>query len=184
MTSTLLFIRHAETNLAGRFCGHADPPLNERGLAQIEQLLPKLRTEPIQAVYCSDLTRAASTAQAIADAFGLSPVLLPGIREICFGEWETMNWAEIESRDADYAREWSEKFPLLPAPGGETTAAFEGRVFAEVDRLVREPGCAAVVTHAGVMRVILRRLCGADDQQAWEQTRAYCSIVRYEGDHS
>ena len=35
MTSTLLFIRHAETNLAGRFCGHADPPLNERGFAQI-----------------------------------------------------------------------------------------------------------------------------------------------------
>ena len=42
---TLLFIRHAETDLAGRFCGHSNPPVNERGLHQIEELLETLRSE-------------------------------------------------------------------------------------------------------------------------------------------
>jgi broad specificity phosphatase PhoE len=38
---SLLFIRHAETDLAGRFCGHSDPPVNKRGHRQIKELLRK-----------------------------------------------------------------------------------------------------------------------------------------------
>jgi broad specificity phosphatase PhoE len=37
-----------------------------------------------------------------------------------------------------------------------------------------------VVTHGGVLRVVLRHLCGQSDEEAWQQTRAYCCIVRYE----
>ena len=36
--SDLLFIRHAETDMAGTFCGHLDPELNARGLLQLEEL--------------------------------------------------------------------------------------------------------------------------------------------------
>jgi len=33
--SRVLFIRHAETEMAGRFCGHSDPDLNAQGQAQL-----------------------------------------------------------------------------------------------------------------------------------------------------
>jgi broad specificity phosphatase PhoE len=181
MTSTLLFIRHAETDLAGRFCGHSDPPINERGLRQIEKLLRTLKSERIDAVYTSDLSRSKVTAGAIGKAFGLSPIVLPELREINFGEWETLSWQEIERRDPVYSRRWSDAFPGLAAPGGEFFDAFQSRVLNKVNHLQAAPQtCAAVVTHAGVMRVVLRSLCGLDEQEAWDRTKEYCGFCRYE----
>jgi broad specificity phosphatase PhoE len=178
---TLLFIRHAETDMAGLFCGHSDPPVNERGHRQIEGLLRELESESIDAVYTSDLSRALTTADAIAKAFRLSAIAVPGLREIDFGEWEGMSWREIESRNATYARKWSETYPQLPTPGGESFEAFQSRVMAEVEQLLTLPDqkCLAVVTHGGVMRVILRALCGLDEKAAWEQTKTYCGFFRF-----
>jgi broad specificity phosphatase PhoE len=178
---TLLFIRHAETDLAGRFCGHSNPPVNQRGLRQIEELLKALRNESIDSVYASDLSRSLITADAIGRAFGLLPVVLPGLREIDFGQWEGLNWKEIEARDRAYAQQWAEDYPNLPAPGGEPFATFRSRVLTHINLLlaVSAERCGAVVTHAGVMRVVLRSLCGLDEQQAWERSKAYCGFFRY-----
>ena len=41
--SELLLIRHAETDMAGTFCGHSDPELNVRGRAQLADLISRLR---------------------------------------------------------------------------------------------------------------------------------------------
>jgi broad specificity phosphatase PhoE len=182
MTDTLLFIRHAETDLAGRFCGHSDPPVNRRGLRQIEELIETIKTESIGAVYASDLSRSLTTADAIGRAFALSPIKIPELREIHFGQWEGLSWQEIEGRDRVYACRWSEAYPDLPAPGGELFDAFQSRVLSEVKHLlaITSHRCAAVVTHAGVMRVVLRSLCGLDEQEAWERTKAYCGFFRYQ----
>lgn len=179
---TLLFIRHAETDLAGRFCGRSDPPVNERGRLQIEELRRALESEKVDAVYTSDLSRALTTADAVAKVFGLSAISVPGLREISFGEWEGLSWREIESRDPAYAERWSKDYPNLPAPGGEQFEDFEARVLTEVERLlaISHYRSAAVVTHGGVMRAVLRSLCGADETEAWERTREYCSFFRYE----
>ena len=179
--STLIFIRHAETDMAGRFCGHSDPPVNERGHGQIKELLKALDNESIDAVYASDLSRTLTTANAIAEVFQLSPVAVPGFREIDFGDWEGLTWKEIESRDAVYAQRWSSAFPELPAPGGEPFEAFQSRVLTEVKKLLAMPEqrCAAVITHGGVMRVVLRTFCGLDEKEAWERTKTYCGLFRY-----
>ncbi|MFT4112588.1 histidine phosphatase family protein [Silvibacterium sp.] len=178
----LLFIRHAETDLAGRFCGHADPPVHAKGLAQIEKLLQTLEGERIDAIYTSDLLRARTTANAIGKAFGIGPVTLPELREISFGEWEALSWAEIEDRDAEYAQRWTAEFPHLPAPGGERFDAFQSRILRVVKELFASQAekPAAVVTHAGVMRVVLQSLCGVSEQEAWERTRQYCGFFRCE----
>jgi broad specificity phosphatase PhoE len=179
---TLLFVRHAETNLAGRFCGRSDPPVNRRGLRQIEELLNALKNESIDAVYASDLSRSFTTADAIGRQFGISPITLPELREIDFGEWEGLSWAQIESSDRAYARQWSEAYPDLPAPGGEPFEGFQLRVLTHVNRLLGESAqkCAVVVTHAGVMRVVLRSLCGLGEEEAWQRTQAYCGFFRYQ----
>jgi len=181
MRNTLLFIRHAETEMVGRFCGHSDPPVNELGHRQIEVLLDVLRDESIDAIYSSDLERALTTAEAIAESFQLSTVAVPGLREIYFGDWEGLSWRQIESRDVAYARKWSEAYPQLAAPRGESFEAFQARVMAEVEYLLTalDQRCFAVVTHAGVMRVVLRELCGLDEKETWERTRSYCSFFRY-----
>jgi broad specificity phosphatase PhoE len=179
--NSLLFIRHAETDLAGRFCGHADPPVNERGIRQINDLLGRLQGERFDAIYTSDLRRAVTTAEAIGDLSGIRPIALPQLREIGFGEWETLTWQEIELRDPGFARQWSEAYPDLPAPRGEPFQEFRSRILSQVDHLMAlEPqGCAAVVTHAGVMRIVLRSLCGLDEQEAWSSTQQHCCSFRY-----
>jgi alpha-ribazole phosphatase/probable phosphoglycerate mutase len=181
MMSTLLFIRHAETDMAGRFCGHSDPPVNKRGRSQIAELLKALEGKPIDAIYTSDLARALTTADAIAERFRLSPISVPGLREIGFGEWEGLSWHEIESRDAVYARKWSDAYPHMPAPKGEPFEEFQSRVMTEVERLLALPdrNYLAIVTHAGVLRVVLRELCGLDEKEAWERTKSYCGFFEY-----
>jgi alpha-ribazole phosphatase/probable phosphoglycerate mutase len=179
--SALLFIRHAETDMAGTFCGHSNPPINARGHQQIHVLLKTLHAEPIDAVCTSDLQRAATTADALAKAFACPSSTTSALREINFGEWEGLTWPEIETKDAAYAREWSNAYPNLPAPGGESFDAFQARVLAEVHHLLtlNGGGCFAVVTHGGVIRVVLRALCGLDEREAWEQTKSYCGFFRY-----
>src|SRR5882757_7434908 len=130
--SDLLFIRHAETDMAGTFCGHSDPELNERGRIQLSKLINRLRMENIGVVYTSDLRRAHTTGTAIAEAFNVDCHVRPALREINFGQWEGITWEEIERRDDVYARRWIAEYPRLPAPNGETFQNFERRVLGEV----------------------------------------------------
>jgi broad specificity phosphatase PhoE len=179
--SRALFIRHAETEMAGRFCGHSDPELDAQGRMQLTPLAHLLSGEPIDIVYSSDLRRASATAQAIAAVREIPQVVRPALREIDFGQWEGLSWEQIEQLDPAYARKWMGRYPHLAAPSGESFQAFEARVLEEVKFLLdSNRGPIAVVTHGGVLRVVLRHLCGQSDEEAWQQTRAHCCIVRYE----
>jgi broad specificity phosphatase PhoE len=173
----LFFIRHATTDMAGTFCGHSDPPINSIGQQQIVRLIATLHTETFDEIYSSDLRRAVETATHLSQAFPAPVITTSNLREIHFGDWESRTWAEIEQHDPNYARRWTEAFPKLTAPNGESFASFEDRVLQEVDHLSQraETKRIAVLTHAGVMRTVLRRLLGYTDQQAWETTKAYCS---------
>jgi alpha-ribazole phosphatase/probable phosphoglycerate mutase len=183
VTSGLLFIRHAATDLAGTFCGHADPPINALGQLQIAGLVASLASTPIRAVTSSDLQRAVATAQAIADDHAAPLTIRPALREISFGDWEGLRWADIEARDPVFANEWMSRFPELPTPGGERFVDFEARILHEVDLLLplAQDSLIAVVTHAGVLRVVLQSLLGCTAQQAWERTGTYCCTVHYAG---
>ena len=176
----LLFIRHPETDMAGTFCGHIDPRLNAAGHRQIRILIEGLHAEPITYVVSSDLQRASTAAKAIADFFAVPCLLRRELREIGFGEWEGRTWDQIESLDANFARQWLEHFPSLTPPGGEPFNDFETRVLGEINLLMQpsESGLIAVVTHAGVMRVVLQNLCGFDATAAGALTKQYCSSFR------
>jgi broad specificity phosphatase PhoE len=177
----LLFIRHAETDMTRTFCGHSDPPINARGLQQIQTRLSALNGEEIECVFTSDLERAASTAGVLADAYGVPCIQKPNLREINFGTWEGLTWHQIEEQDEAYARRWTETYPNLPAPDGELFVDFQTRVIAEITEIFNSDDHqqAAVVTHGGVMRVVLQMMCGIAENEAWELTKSYCSFFKY-----
>jgi len=177
----LIFIRHAETDMAGTFCGQSDPPVNAAGPRQIQKLTEGLRAEPIAAVFTSDLRRSVTTAHALAESFAIPCITRPALREIDFGKWDGLTWEEIEKLDSTFAQQWLESFPRLTPPDGESVEIFEARVMAETSYLLSqsESSSIAVVTHAGVMRVVLRTLCGLDEKSAWALTTPYCCTFRY-----
>ena len=180
--SNLLLIRHAETDMAGRFCGHCDPELNERGRRQLARLVSALSGHAIRRVYTSDLRRARQTAEAVAKHFGAELQVRPGLREFHFGLWEGLSWSEIEVRDPPLARKWLKEYPNSTAPGGESFRNFEMRVRKEIAFLLEEATQApiAAVGHAGFIRVALMIRGNLSEREAWDQTKDYGSVVALE----
>jgi alpha-ribazole phosphatase/probable phosphoglycerate mutase len=183
--TNLILIRHAETDMAGRFCGHSDPELNQRGRSQLAGMVNALSEQAIRRVYTSDLRRARQTAEAVAEHFGVEIHLRPGLREIHFGLWEGLSWSEIEERDPALARKWVEEYPNATAPGGESFVHFVTRAQREINFLRGEAAKLpiAVVTHAGFIRVALTSMCGASEREAWDRTKEYGSIVALNANH-
>lgn len=184
VVSSLLFIRHAQTALAGTFCGRTDPRLDATGLAQLPSLLERVRAQPsggaLDAIYTSDLQRAQETAGFLASPANMTVISRPALREIDFGDWEALTWNEIEERDRTYANRWITEFPDLPAPNGETISHFKHRVLTEIAflRIAANGRHIAVVTHAGVLRVLLEELGHFSPHHAWERTRDYTGTIR------
>lgn len=154
--TTLLLARHGESdwNRARRWQGFADRPLTERGRAQAAALAERLGKFPLDAVYSSDLARAASTAEAVAQAQGLEVIELSALREVDVGEWQGLTRDEAESRYPDGFRRWE-------AGGtgwekGETYGEMSARVLKAVTGIAgdHEGGNVLIVSHGGPIRGI------------------------------
>jgi 2,3-bisphosphoglycerate-dependent phosphoglycerate mutase len=156
----LLFIRHGETDWNRRACfqGQIDVPLNGTGRLQAERLGARLATEPHDLLFSSDLQRAQQTAAPLAAAWQQQPVLVPGLREQGFGEWEGLDFPTIQARYPALWPQWLEHAPDFAAPGGESAAQFHARVLSAVKGLAAQaPGRRlAVVTCCGAPRTACR----------------------------
>ncbi|MDO8282510.1 MAG: alpha-ribazole phosphatase [Thermodesulfovibrionia bacterium] len=175
MLTKLYLIRHGETEGAEtkRYKGHIDVPLSANGIEQIKRLAGYLNNSPIpllskrgqkkiNAVYCSDLSRAVKSAEIIADPYGLKPIIMPELRERNFGLWEGMSFDEIREKWPDAFNAWAANpFEFSPM-NGESTIELRDRalkVFSEI--IEKHQGeNIAIVAHGGINRVILCHLLG------------------------
>jgi probable phosphoglycerate mutase len=158
----ILAIRHGETawNVDTRLQGHLDIPLNDVGLRQAQHLAQALaQRDTIDAIYASDLSRAHTTAQAIAQAMGYTVNLHVGLRERHFGAFQGRTFAEIEVELPEHAWHWRKRTPdWVPPQGGESLVALRERVVSTVNALAaRHPGQQIVmVAHGGVLDILYR----------------------------
>jgi broad specificity phosphatase PhoE len=160
--TTLLLVRHAETawNREGRFQGHADPPLSPLGRRQAEQLADELETCPPDAVYASDLRRAAQTAEIVAGRFGLPIETDPGLREVDVGEWSGLTWPEIRARFPDGVERHDARGYGWEL--GESYEQMAERAIASLRRIADRHGGGRVlvVVHGGTMRALAAHIDG------------------------
>jgi len=85
----LIITRHGETkeNKTKQVMGQLDGKLSKVGIAQAEKLAKRLKNEKIDAIYASDLSRAADTARKIAQFHENVPfTFTKELREMHFGE--------------------------------------------------------------------------------------------------
>jgi alpha-ribazole phosphatase/probable phosphoglycerate mutase len=164
--TTLLLIRHAHSTMAGRFCGHSDPPLSDAGRVQLPQIVRRLERWPVARICTSDLKRAYDTASAVASSRSLPLLVRIGLREINFGEWEGRSWEEIEARDPAAAADWLAQYPFAAPPGGESFADYRSKVEKELMALLEASGqeCSAVITHGGFIRTALAMILGIPEK--------------------
>ena len=174
----IILVRHAETAMAGRFCGHSDPDLNAAGEMQLARIVEQVLPLGIDRIVSSDLLRASRTAQIIGRRIGVEPEYRRRLREIHFGLWEGMSWNEIAAHFPREAMAWIAEFPSN-APQGEPYAELCARVEAEFYSLLHTStgGVTAVVTHRGPLRYALTKFFGRSEQEAFEQTAAYGAVI-------
>lgn len=176
----LLLVRHGETewNQHGRYQGHADTPLNDRGRAQAAALAACLAREPLAAVFCSDLSRARETAQAVAAPHHLAAVADARLREIAFGRWEGLTHAEIEQRYPGQWAIWAADPAHVSPSGGETVAEVADRLAAAVTDVaaLHQEATVALVGHGGAFQVLLCRLLHVDPARRWQFKLQHGSI--------
>jgi 2,3-bisphosphoglycerate-dependent phosphoglycerate mutase len=159
MERLLFLFRHGETdwNRAGRLQGHTDTPLNATGLAQAEALAERLRPHRLDAVVSSDLARAWTTAQIVAEGLRVPLIPEPGLREANIGEAEGLYWPEVKSR---FGEELTERWFTdddAAFPGGETGLETRTRGLAALRRLALHPyRRIGVSTHGAMVRQLMK----------------------------
>jgi broad specificity phosphatase PhoE len=166
LTTRLILIRHGETdwNVEGRYQGQADPPLNQRGLAQARQLAQKLRDVGLDVLYSSPLRRALQTAQILAEALDVPLHTEPRLMEIHQGKWQTLLYTEIAARYPELFDRWQKEPWTVTLPGGENIAQVQERVYAAVDEILsrHEGQCIGMVTHRVPITLLKVRYQGLD----------------------
>jgi len=164
LPTRLCLIRHGETawNTERRIQGQLDIPLAPTGRAQARAVARRLANTPFAAIYASDLARALSTAQAVAERLKLPVETAAALRERHYGALQGSTYAEFEQRyPQDYARFLTREETFALPGGGESLRAFADRVNRGVDAIVAaHPGqTALLVTHGGVLDILRRRAC-------------------------
>ena len=161
----LILLRHGETvgNQRQLWTGWTDTPLSVRGREQVHRTAEWAAQNGQQFVrlYSSPIGRAHKTAQAVGQAIGLTPVLDDGLKEMHFGELETIHSERFPVDYPELFSRWQNRTDESFAwPGGESRRAFRYRVAQAMLRLAtwHEGEVVLVVTHSGVIRMALAHL--------------------------
>lgn len=152
--------RHGRTdwNDDNRFQGHIDIPLNAVGREQASSAAARLASLHPEVIVSSDLSRAADTAQMLADLTGLSVLQTPQLRETHGGTWEGQYARDL--KDDPLYLEWLSGDDAA-AGGSETRSQVGDRAAAVVREVVAglgPRGLAVVVSHGGTIRSTLGRM--------------------------
>ena len=164
----IIAIRHGETawNVDTRIQGQLDIGLNETGRWQAHRVAEALSSEPIQAIYASDLLRAWDTARAISSATRGALHRHEGLRERGFGDFQGKTFVEIEAMWPEQAQRWRQRDPQWSPPGGETLLQVSERIIRTTTELAAQHvgGQIVLVAHGGVMDALYRAATRQDVQ--------------------
>jgi len=178
-------IRHGITpwNQEGRFQGHTDIRLAPEGIQQAELLAARLREDAglksWDFIYSSDLSRAAMTAQIVADALGLKEIHYDErLREVSGG---LLDGTTEEERVTKWGENWYDDRETL---GLETEEESARRGLQCIEALVGEhPGKRILlVSHGTFLSYVLNYLLPKELNRPHLHNTSLTTLVRDTGD--
>ncbi|CAM5636289.1 bifunctional RNase H/acid phosphatase [Streptomyces viridifaciens] len=189
--TTFVLLRHGETPLTPekRFSGSggSDPELSDKGRWQAERAAEALAARgSIQAVVASPMRRTRQTAEIVAARLGLEVRYEEGLREVDFGAWEGLTFAEVRERYPDDLTAWLGSAKARPTGSSESFTTLTHRVGVARDKvLARYPGrTVLVVSHVSPIKTLVRLALGAPPDSMYRMELAAASIcaVQYYAD--
>lgn len=187
--TTVFLLRHGAlaADARERFIGQIDLPLAPAGMLQAAALARALRRPGIDAVYCSDLTRARQTATAIAVQTRAPLTELANLREISLGAWEGLARQIVATRRAGEFAARGRDIENYRIPGGESFADCRQRALAAWGAILRSGARRiAVVGHAGINRVLLCHLLDMPSAHLFRLGQDYgcVNVIEAEGNRT
>lgn len=215
MVTTLYLIRHGATegDDVKRYKGSIDVPLSQKGAEQINKSLSFIiyhaqknalsqeqnylidihgkasekeeKKALLKAIYCSPLSRAVSSAEIIANSFGLKPLELTNLTERNFGIWEGMTYLEIKDKYPVEFEMWTNNPLKYSPPNGESTLEVRDRVINVVEEIIDNHRAngenIAIIAHGGVNRIMLCHFMGIPLENIFriEQDHASVNIIEF-----
>jgi broad specificity phosphatase PhoE len=161
-------VRHGETlgESSIRLNGATDVALSPLGIRQMSRVGAALGAHPFAAVIASPLQRSSAGARIVRP--DLPPRIVAAFREVHFGRWETLTWAEATALDPEIVASMHASRADFTYPDGESRAAFRARVAAAAwAELAGAPGDVVAVLHKGVIKTAIAALTGLSPEEAF-----------------
>jgi alpha-ribazole phosphatase len=163
-SSRIYLLRHGAIQSPGegkRYIGWQDHPLSDLGRRQAHAWANYFNSRRLEGIHCSDLSRCLETARIVAARCSLEPRALQGLREVNLGAWDGQRFDEVRSARPQEFQRRGEHIADHRPPGGESFSDLQYRVWSIFTKLSNNPNQPSlIVTHAGVIRVLLCRLLG------------------------
>ncbi len=172
----ITLVRHGEVDEAYHRCynGHIDISLSDKGKNEAKALALHFMNTTFDAVFCSDLRRCRQTL----DAFDLNitPVFTSALREKSWGRHEGKNFDEIIAEE-EFGYEDFEQW--INALDGEPYCEYIKRIegFFKGFLPANPYEEVLVMTHAGVIRVLMHILEGISLEKAFCKPFAYANYI-------
>lgn len=153
----LYLTRHGEVVKVGVYHGQTDVDITPTGVKQMERLRELLKDKKLQAVYSSDLTRTWKGAEIIAQPHDLTPQALPQFREVHFGRWQGLSYAQVMERYPSDIPQWLKNVDQFRIPDGESMIDVRQRAIPQLQELIEQHRGKEfiLVCHGALNRLIL-----------------------------
>jgi probable phosphoglycerate mutase len=179
----ILLLRHGQIETAAnekRFIGQIDLPLSAVGKAQAAYWQSYLATLSFGAVVASPLSRCLETARIVAG--GKCEIrTISELREIGLGQWEGMPISEVKRRWPDAYRQRGLDMAGFRPPDGENFLDLKKRVVPAFETTVEKSvSPVLVVTHAGVIRMLLCHILGMPIENLFRINLGYGALALVE----
>lgn len=182
---SIYLVRHGQTawNKEEVFRGRADIQLNEVGRKEAlltGQYLEKIK---VDLIYTSPLSRAVETAEAIARLHGKEAVVLQGLIDIDFGQWQGLSHETVRERYAELYQRWKDNPHLVRFPEGESLEEVRRRTLRAIDEILQAhvDETLVMVSHRVVNKTVLCGLLGLDNSHFWKigQDTACINVLEF-----
>jgi alpha-ribazole phosphatase len=153
----LYLTRHGEVVNHGVYNGQNDVDITPKAIQQMERLRDRLADKNLRAAYSSDLIRTRKGAEIIAQPHGLAPRAFPEFREVNFGRWQGLSYAQVMERYPADIPQWLSDVENFRIPEGETMTEVRQRSMPKLQELIEHHRGEEIllVCHGALNRVIL-----------------------------
>ena len=172
---TIYLIRHGKTpaNEQRLYCGKTDISLSEAGRAALTGISYDV---PKGSRYITSGMR--RTSETLEILFGNVPCeQVPEFQEMDFGRFEMHSYEQLKE-DQDYLAWITGDNDANLTPGGESGVLMKNRVLAAFDRISGEDRNTVIITHGGVIAVIMEYLFPAEQKSRYQWQSTFGSGYR------